>query len=81
MKDSTASAGSRIRTVAALAAFSAFAAAFTLFNQCRNVLALKGERKDSHDAYKVAARLAVLSYLIGKAYHTFHRGGADRIAK
>ena len=51
------------------------AAAFTLFNQCRNVLVLKGERKDSHDAYKVAARLG------GKAYHAFHRGGADRIAK
>ena len=54
------------------------AAAFTLFNQCRNVLALKGERKDSHDAYKVAARLAVLSYLIGKVPCFNCKSGKDR---
>ena len=54
------------------------AAAFTLFNQCRNVLVLKGERKDSHDAYKVAARLAVLSYLIGKVPCFNCKSGKDR---
>ena len=35
------------------------AAAFTLFNQCRNVLVLKGERKDSHDAYSSFPPFAV----------------------
>ena len=119
------------------------AAALTLFNQCRNILVLKQERSDSHDAYKLAARLGemdveckFLAALIargekipapgaeltaeqkglfravalqggnfevqkmnvgvagfmsgsvksieerlgGKAYHTFHRGGANNIA-
>ena len=57
---------------------NARAAALTLFNQCRNVLVLKGERKDSHDAYKVAARLAVLSYLIGKVPCFNCKSGKDR---
>ena len=57
---------------------NARAAALTLFNQCRSVLVLKGERKDSHDAYKVAARLAVLSYLIGKVPCFNCKSGKDR---
>ncbi|MBQ3340525.1 MAG: hypothetical protein IJG84_01415 [Kiritimatiellae bacterium] len=54
------------------------ATALALFNQCRNVLVLKGERKDSHDAYKVAARLAVLSYIIGKVPCFNCKSGKDR---
>ena len=54
------------------------AAVFKLFNQCRDVLVLKGERKDSHDAYKIAARLAVLSYLIGKVPCFNCKSGKDR---
>lgn len=53
-------------------------AAFTLFNQCRNIFALKGERKDSHDAYKAAARIAVLSHLIGKVPCFNCKSGKDR---
>ena len=57
---------------------NAKAAVFTLFNQCRNVFQLKGERVDSHDAYKVAARLAVLSQLIGKVPCWNCKSGKDR---
>ena len=54
------------------------AAALTLFNQCRNILVLKQERSDSHDAYKLAARLAVLSQLIGKIPCFNCKSGKDR---
>ena len=57
---------------------NARAAALALFNQCRNVFVLKGERVDSHDAYKVAARLAVLSRLIGKVPCWNCKSGKDR---
>ena len=56
-------------------------AALTLFNQCRNVFVLKGERIDSHDAYKVAARLAVLSRLIGKVPCWNCKSGKDRTSE
>ena len=54
------------------------AAALTLFNQCRNILVLKQEHSDSHDAYKLAARLAVLSQLIGKIPCFNCKSGKDR---
>ena len=54
------------------------AAALTLFNQCRNILVLKQERSDSHDAYKLAARLAVLCQLIGKIPCFNCKSGKDR---
>ena len=57
---------------------NARAAALALFNQCRNVFVLKDERTDSHDAYKVAARLAVLSQLIGKVPCWNCKSGKDR---
>ena len=53
-------------------------AIFTLFNQCRSILLLKRERSDSHDAYKLAARLAVLSQLIGKVPCWNCKSGKDR---
>ena len=60
---------------------NAKSAAFTLFLQCKNVLQLKGERVDSHDAYKVAARLAVLSQLIGKVPCWNCKSGKDRTSE
>ena len=53
-------------------------AAFTLFNQLRNIFSLKQERRDSHDAYKAAARLAGLSQLIGKVPCWNCKSGKDR---
>ena len=41
-------------------------AVLTLFNQCDQALTARAERRDAHDAFKVAARIAVLSNLIGK---------------
>ena len=54
------------------------AAAFTLYNQCRSILLLRRERSDSHDAYKAAARIAVLSQLIGKVPCWNCKSGKDR---
>ena len=54
------------------------AAALALFDQCRNIMTLKQERSDSHDAYKLAARLAVLSQLIGKVPCFNCKSGKDR---
>lgn len=53
-------------------------AALTLFSQCQRVLDNKAERKDSHDAFKVAARVAVLSNLIGKVPCWNCKSGKDR---
>ena len=54
------------------------AAALRLYTQCHNILVLKQERSDSHDAYKLAARLAVLSQLIGKMPCWNCKSGKDR---
>ena len=53
-------------------------AALTLFDQCQRVLDNKAERKDNHDAFKVAARVAVLSNLIGKVPCWNCKSGKDR---
>ena len=50
----------------------------TLLNQCDQVMQAKGERKDSHDAYKVAARIAVLANLIGNVPCWNCKSGKDR---
>jgi hypothetical protein len=54
------------------------AAALTLYTQCHNIIVLKRERSDSHDAYKLAARLAVLSQLIGRVPCFNCKSGKDR---
>ena len=54
------------------------AAARTLFDQCRRALESKAERSDSHDAFKLAARIAVLSGLIGKVPCWNCKSGKDR---
>ena len=54
------------------------AAAQTLLDQCRQILDAKGERKDSHDAYKFAARVAVLSHLVGNMPCWNCKSGKDR---
>ena len=53
-------------------------AAQTLLAQCDQVLNAKGERRDSHDAYKVAARIAVLANLIGNVPCWNCKSGKDR---
>jgi hypothetical protein len=53
-------------------------AARVLLNQCRQVFQAKGERKDSHDAYKLAARVAVLTQLIGNVPCWNCKSGKDR---
>ena len=53
-------------------------AVLTLFNQCMPVLKKGGERKDDHDAYKVAARFAVLSHLMGWTPCWNCKSGKDR---
>ena len=53
-------------------------AATTLFEQCRLALAAKAERSDSHDAFKVAARIAVLVNLIGNVPCWNCKSGKDR---
>ena len=50
----------------------------TLLNQCDQVMNAKGERKDSHDAYKMAARIAVLANLIGNVPCWNCKSGKDR---
>ena len=50
----------------------------TLLAQCDQVMNAKGERKDSHDAYKVAARIAVLANLIGLVPCWNCKSGKDR---
>ena len=54
------------------------AAAETLLRQCQRIFEAKGERKDNHDAYKLAARIAVLSYLIGNVPCWNCKSGKDR---
>ena len=53
-------------------------AARTLLDQCQRIFDAKGERKDSHDAYKFAARLAVLSHLVGNVPCWNCKSGKDR---
>ncbi len=53
-------------------------AAQTLLDQCRGIQRTRGERSDSHDAYKFAARVAVLSNLIGKVPCWNCKSGKDR---
>ena len=50
----------------------------TLFNQCARIQAAGGERKDGHDAYKVAARYAVLTHLMGGTPCWNCKSGKDR---
>ena len=50
----------------------------TLFEQCRRALESKAERRDAHDAFKVAARIAVLSNLMGKVPCWNCKSGKDR---
>ena len=50
----------------------------TLLEQCRRALEAKAERTDSHDAYKLAARIAVLSQLIGNVPCWNCKSGKDR---
>lgn len=49
-----------------------------LFDQCKVALDSKSERKDAHDAFKVAARIAVLSNLMGKVPCWNCKSGKDR---
>ena len=49
-----------------------------LFNQCVGVMSRYGERSDSHDAYKVASRLAVMSHLMGWTPCWNCKSGKDR---
>jgi hypothetical protein len=53
-------------------------AALTLFNQCQQALDDRAERKDNHDAFKVAARVAVLTNLIGNVPCWNCKSGKDR---
>ena len=53
-------------------------AVLTLFNQCMPVLRKGGERSDDHDAYKVAARFAVLTHLMGWTPCWNCKSGKDR---
>ena len=56
-------------------------AALTLLNQCKAALGAKRERSDSHDAYKVAARIAVLTQLIGNVPCWNCKSGKDRTSE
>ena len=56
-------------------------AVLTLFNQCSQALEAMAERRDAHDAFKVAARIAVLSNLIGKVPCWNCKSGKDRTGK
>ena len=56
-------------------------AALTLLEQCKAALGAKHERKDSHDAYKVAARIAVLAQLIGNVPCWNCKSGKDRTSE
>ena len=53
-------------------------AVVTLFEQCRKALDAKAERRDAHDAFKVAARVAVLANLIGHVPCWNCKSGKDR---
>ena len=52
--------------------------ALKLLIHCKNVLALKTNRIDGHDAYKIAARIAVISQLIGNVPCWNCKSGKDR---
>ena len=49
-----------------------------LLDQCEDVLRGHGERSDDHDAYKVAARVAVLTHQIGGTPCWNCKSGKDR---
>lgn len=53
-------------------------AAATLLDQCRRIFRTQGERRDNHDAYKIVARIAVLSHLIGNVPCWNCKSGKDR---
>ena len=50
----------------------------TLLAQCRQALDAKAERSDAHDAFKVAARIAVISNLLGEVPCWNCKSGKDR---
>ena len=50
----------------------------TLFRQCRQALDERAERRDGHDVFKVAARIAVLTGLIGNVPCWNCKSGKDR---
>ena len=56
-------------------------AAATLLDQCKAALGAKRERRDSHDAYKVAARIAVLTQIIGRVPCWNCKSGKDRTSE
>ena len=49
-----------------------------LLEQCEDVLGKHGERSDNHDAYKVAARVAVITHMIGWTPCWNCKSGKDR---
>ena len=49
-----------------------------LLDQCEDVMRGHGERSDNHDAYKVAARIAVLTHMIGGTPCWNCKSGKDR---
>ena len=56
-------------------------AALTLLEQSKAALEAKRERRDSHDAYKVAARIAVLTQIIGSVPCWNCKSGKDRTSE
>ena len=56
-------------------------AALALLEQCKAALEAKHERRDSHDAYKVAARIAVLTKIIGMVPCWNCKSGKDRTSE
>ena len=50
----------------------------TLFNQCMDTLRAGNQRSDKHDAYKVAARYAVIAHLMGMTPCWNCKSGKDR---
>ena len=49
-----------------------------LYNQCNRALEARAERRDAHDAFKVAARIAVLTNLMGNVPCWNCKSGKDR---
>ena len=49
-----------------------------LLDQCEDVMRGHGERSDNHDAYKVAARVAVITHMIGGTPCWNCKSGKDR---
>ncbi len=53
-------------------------AIFTLLDQCKDVMRSYDEHSDNHDAYKLAARVAVITHLIGGTPCWNCKSGKDR---